>query len=70
MKHAKTAIRWLITGLYAVCLAIFMPILAVFNFLIAICFWCAPDETRSIFTIWKEIMKDNSMENPKDLWKD
>ncbi len=65
----KTAVRWFITGLYVVCLVVFMPILAVFNFLIAICFWCSPDENRSIFAIWKEIMKDNSMDNPKDLWK-
>lgn len=53
----KTAVRWFITGLYAVCWAIFMPILAVFNFLIAICFWCDPNEKRSIFKIWKNIMK-------------
>ena len=66
----KKAIRWFITGLYAVCWAILMSILAVFNFLIAIFFWCYPNEKKSIFTIWKEIMKDNSPDNPKNMWKE
>ena len=65
----KTAIRWFITGLYAVCWSIFMPMLAVFNFLIAICFWCYPNEKRSLFKIWMDIMKDNCLDNPKDMWK-
>lgn len=66
----KTAIRWFLTGVYAVCWAFFMPMLVVFTFLIAIGLWCYPDEDRSIFTIWKDIMKDEWINNPRDMWKE